>query len=298
MAYKKTGIADSLTAFLSIVDGQIALKRAPKRDVPVLFRGVRAESFSLVPKIGRPPLVQTPRKEKQIFEEFKFRAVSFLKAEPENDWEWLALAQHYGLSTRLLDWTENPLIALWFSVMEGTYHNPNEDYVPEHAAVYILPNLDVSRSEFVVRAQDASKIDPFKLKSLMFYRPRPFDDRILKQVGWFTAHPFDDHRKEYQTYGGLVTIRIGASKSNIPDDDVVKIQAILKLSAEEIREQGIELVYEEGDQEAPKPLKVQIHRDALLEIRKSLNGIGVNASTVFPDLGNLCTHLNWEQTSE
>ena len=69
--------------------------------------------------------------ENEIRHEFKSRALQLIQGRlPADEWEWYFLMQHYGVPTRLLDWTENPLIAIYFAV-EG--HKADRD-----AAVWAL----------------------------------------------------------------------------------------------------------------------------------------------------------------
>jgi hypothetical protein len=88
---------------------------------------------------------------------------------PTDEWECLALAQHHGLATRLLDWTRNPLIALFFAAWE----------VPDgHGAVYAIPYAGVVTTE---RFAD--------VKEVMTFEPRSFHRRIEAQQALFTYHP-------------------------------------------------------------------------------------------------------------
>lgn len=83
------------------------------------FRGQSSIEYKLIPSIGRMfkdgEDTNLKQFERNVFEDFKRKYSMFTDAKPKNDKEFLFLAQHYGLPTRLLDWTYNPLIALYFA---------------------------------------------------------------------------------------------------------------------------------------------------------------------------------------
>src|SRR5262245_4587032 len=55
------------------------------------------------------------RMESRLFRRFKDRSLPHLTFTPHDDWEWLAVAQYFGLPTRLLDWSGNPLVPAYFA---------------------------------------------------------------------------------------------------------------------------------------------------------------------------------------
>lgn len=102
---------NSITDYLSQI---LALNKDRGDDEIFIFRGEISMGYSLIPSIRR---VNNYSKdlEKQMFLEFKRQYYSYTDLRPKNDMDVLFLAQHYRLKTRLLDWSYNPLVALYFA---------------------------------------------------------------------------------------------------------------------------------------------------------------------------------------
>jgi hypothetical protein len=157
----------------------------------VLFRGQRRESWRLTPRIGRIDLrlkylSSLLNAEQKLLADFERLAVPHVRSKQQQDkWSLLALAQHHGLPTRLLDWSSNPLVALWFAV-----ERPAD--TEESAAVWAY---DAPESDFV-DPQDK----PFELSKTMIFRPHHHDERIVAQAGWFTVHKYSDSTERFSSF--------------------------------------------------------------------------------------------------
>ncbi|HEU4712584.1 MAG TPA: FRG domain-containing protein [Pyrinomonadaceae bacterium] len=144
-----------------------------------LYRGVENAQYELIPRLWRmigkktdPALAAA--EEKGLLTMFRKRAIPFLNREPTSTWEWLALAQHHGLPTRLLDWSGNPLAAAFFAVENDEYSG--------NSAIWCYQ----SRYPFDLESQ----ADPFSVPTVEQIVPPYITARVAAQAGCFTIHPF------------------------------------------------------------------------------------------------------------
>jgi len=138
------------------------------RLTPSLFRLDNSETFSDWKKLGS-----------YMLESFKREALPHLSIIPKSEEDWLTLAQHHRLPTRLLDWTTNPLVALYFAI-----EKPSENDF-SHVWCYGVASTN---NCFPVSSLIARRINT-EISSYILL-PQHLSPRITAQSGCFSIHDY------------------------------------------------------------------------------------------------------------
>jgi hypothetical protein len=208
-------IATNVSTFVKLFEPNRSLSSSS----PQWYRGDTAfrKRRALLPSIARPRAHVRP--EWEIYQRFRQDAAAFLPHARLSEWDWMLYMRHYGLLTRLLDWSESALVALYFAVL-GKRHSGRDGVVwcldplrlnelagferRIHCAG-IDTELDVYTSESLKTATMDSAFRPVALIA-----PRSFP-RLIAQQGVFTVtHRQQLSLEEIADPDLLATIRIPA----------------------------------------------------------------------------------------
>ncbi len=165
------------------------------------FRGLSDASYPLETTLIRlgGNFAELERHLLRNFKKYAHRSV----VESDSIWHWLSVAQHYGLPTRLLDWTYSPFIALHFATANiGKVDSDGAIWAVNYTRAHqMLPERLRERLEleganvFTVEMLSEAVTSLAELAGMsrgdfvLFFEPPSMDDRIVNQFGFFSVTP-------------------------------------------------------------------------------------------------------------
>jgi hypothetical protein len=179
-------------SWASLLDNLREIRRSVPNVDYLWFRGQSNASYALLPSLFRSPSGR--EKEEQLFQKFRQLSLRVLPRRTDN-WETLFDMQHYGVPTRLLDWTPTLGIAAFFAAAYA-----NRDKSQRSAAIYVLDPIrlnEYSRITGIPFLPDDKRLDyrsvyfekkPFAPVYPIAVEPIFSNDRMAAQIGAFTIH--------------------------------------------------------------------------------------------------------------
>lgn len=219
------------------------------------YNPITKNGYKLVPSIFRDKYSPDPLYYESIFlNSFKARAITNIETIPRTDLEWMFLMQHYDLPTRLLDWSEQAMIALLFAV------NNHSEALNQDAIVWVLDPLKLNENH------------PLNDKKLKIVIPNIIDDN----------EPFKQINKDYMGQGGMPVNFPIAILPPHNNRRIIAQKGVFTLfpgnvftPLEEIKDCELFL------------WKIKIKCRSVGQIKTELKGIGINEVSLFPELDKI-----------
>lgn len=163
----------------------------------VWYRGQARADWPLMPGYVR---LANPPSEATLLKRFKQSAAMLIEMAPRESFDWLFLMQHYGVPTRLLDWSESPLVGLYFAV-EDLLREGDQD-----GALWLLRPSELNKNAHINNRDEEGYIPSFDDEELHSYSVESLaqnrriqllpvatiatrnNARIQAQLGVFTIH--------------------------------------------------------------------------------------------------------------
>ena len=145
------------------------------------YRG-QSQDWPLIPsigRVGRGGFEEALLFEKSLLNEFKRLSFPILGSKNLSHNQLILHAQHHGLPTRLLDWTSNPIKALYFAVCDTSNNN--------EGVVWSVDSYNIEWDE------DYPQMDN---PEFYFHRPTHINNRISAQESMFLVFPLVEGQEE------------------------------------------------------------------------------------------------------
>jgi hypothetical protein len=233
------------------------------------YRGCGDASHELRPSLFRhknPPEGGYEALERTLVQRFKQRWVPFQPRQLQGDWEYLFFMQHYGVPTRLLDWTENPFIGLFFAatLAPHIYDDLGQMAADCDAVVWVLDPVTWNRSSLANIKYDRGILSPAEDEAAS-YAPL---------AEWRTMRT-----EPVAVYGTYNSVRIAAQKG---------VFVLFGKEREPLEEIAKLAPY------ADCLARIVVPRGRVAPLLGELTRTGFSDSVVFPDLDGLARELKRE----